>query len=192
MMGVVPLARLVPAAMMLMLAVGPQTLLDEHAHDQGVRQFYRSVGEYLLLRERLFATLPPLTVTNNVQAIHDAVEARAAALRRSRAQVRAGSVFNAAVSDLFRLRIRSAFEKANAAPASLLEEMSEDGDKWRRAVINGRFSWDTACATPPYVLAVLPSLPDPLQYRFVGTDLALVDIDASYIVDVLPDALEVG
>ena len=70
--------------------------------------------------------------------------------------------------------------------------MNEDGERCRPAVVNGRFSWRTAAATPPYVLAVLPTLPGELQYRFVGPDLVLVDIAANFIIDVLPDALDVA
>ena len=56
-------------------------------------------------------------------------------------------------------------------------------------LVNGAFSWRTAVPTPPCVLAVLPPLPDELQYRFVGRDLVLVDIEANLIVDVLPEAI---
>jgi hypothetical protein len=55
--------------------------------------------------------------------------------------------------------------------------------------VNDRFSWATAVATPPSVLAVLPGLPDQLQYRFVGPHLALVDVDANLVLDVLPGVL---
>jgi len=36
---------------------------------------------------------------------------------------------------------------------------------------------------------VLPALPPELQYRMVGRDLVLVDVHASLIVDILPQAL---
>ena len=39
------------------------------------------------------------------------------------------------------------------------------------------------------VIDVLPALPAALQYRFVGDDLFLIDVDAGLIVDILPDAL---
>ena len=44
---------------------------------------------------------------------------------------------------------------------------------------------------PADVIVALPALPDVLQYRFVGRDLVLVDIEADLIVDVLPRALVV-
>ena len=41
----------------------------------------------------------------------------------------------------------------------------------------------------PWVLWRLPTLPDEVEYRFIGRTLALVDVRASLIVDLLPDAL---
>jgi hypothetical protein len=43
--------------------------------------------------------------------------------------------------------------------------------------------------TPPRLLLRLPPLAPELQYRFLGRTLILLDVDASLIVDVLPDAL---
>jgi hypothetical protein len=183
-------AGLVSAAILVHFAVGPQSPVDAHAQEQGVHTFLRSVAEYETLRQRVFESLRPLAVTNDMDEIRSGVHARAAALRHARADARRGAVFNAPVGDLFRSQIREAFAAANDDPARLVAEMSEDGHTWRRAEVNGHFSWKTACATPVSVLGVLPPLPDFLQYRFVGVDLVLVDIDASYIVDVLPDAVE--
>jgi hypothetical protein len=41
----------------------------------------------------------------------------------------------------------------------------------------------------PCIVAALPALPPELQYRIVGDSLALIDVHAGLILDVLPDAL---
>jgi hypothetical protein len=41
---------------------------------------------------------------------------------------------------------------------------------------------------PPAVLAVLPPLPEDIEYRFVGHDLILHDVRTNLVVDVLDDA----
>jgi hypothetical protein len=181
-------ARFVPLGMAAMLTVGPQSS-QLRGNDHGVGTYLRAVGEYLALRERLFAPLPPLEVSDNWETIHNAVEARTHALRRARVNARNGDIFNVAVAELFRSQIRRVMDEAGYDAGRLLREMTDDGEQWQPAEANGRFSWTTACATPPFVLAALPPLPDQLQYRFVGLDLALIDTDASYIVDVLRDAL---
>lgn len=45
---------------------------------------------------------------------------------------------------------------------------------------------------PGLILEVLSRLPSELRYRFVGPDLAIVDVHSSLIVDVLPNALSVN
>jgi hypothetical protein len=56
--------------------------------------------------------------------------------------------------------------------------------------INGDYPQKTPLATmPPNILAVLPRLPDDLQYRFVGHQLILLDTRANVILDRIPCAI---
>jgi hypothetical protein len=43
---------------------------------------------------------------------------------------------------------------------------------------------------PPSVLAVLPRLPEGLEYHFVGRHLFLYDSEAALIVDIMRNAIE--
>jgi hypothetical protein len=182
---------LLPATIATALTVGLIDVGRIEAAQEPERKFMRSVEQYVTLRQQLEQQLPPFRMTVDGQEIHRAVETRAAAIRRTRARARVGDIFNAGVTELFRVRIREAFAVRGHDAAELIDEMNEDGARWKPAVVNGRFSWRTAVATPPYVLAVLPTLPGELQYRFVGPDLVLVDIVANSIIDVLPGALDV-
>jgi len=42
---------------------------------------------------------------------------------------------------------------------------------------------------PPNLLANLPQLPEDVEYRVVGRDLVLRDVDANIIVDFIPNAI---
>jgi hypothetical protein len=44
-------------------------------------------------------------------------------------------------------------------------------------------------STPPTLLLNLPEPPDGLEYRIVGRDLILRDVEANTIVDFIPDAI---
>jgi len=56
--------------------------------------------------------------------------------------------------------------------------------------INGAYPDHVPLQTmPPSVLSNLPQLPKALEYRIVGRDLVLRDIDANMVVDFLPNAL---
>jgi hypothetical protein len=155
----------------------------------GLRAFHRALDAYMTLRRRLEQDVPPLRTSGNVREIREAVDARRAAVRRARAQAQRGDMFNAEVASLFRMRIQQILLANDDLVAELMHEMSEDGGGWSAAVVNGEFSWSTAAATPPPVLAALHPLPDELQYRFVGHDLVLVDVDASVVLDILPGVI---
>jgi hypothetical protein len=172
------------------LTLGPIGAERISADEEAERKFLHSVEKYMTLRRTLDQQLPPLEVSDDARKIHAAVEARADAIRRARAGARIGDIFSADAGELFRGRIRERFAGRSQDITELFHEMNEDGEPWKPAALNGRFSWRTAAATPPYVLAVLPTLPAELQFRFVGPDLVLVDIVANVIVDVLPDVLD--
>jgi hypothetical protein len=181
---------LIPATIVTALAVRPVDVRQIGTDQEPERRFLRSVEEYVTQRRALERQLAPLRITVDAREIQHAVDARAAAIRRTRASARVGDIFDPGVTRLFRVRIREAFAGRGHDAAELMDEMNEDGACWQRAAINGRFSWATAVATPPYVLAILPALPGELQFRFVGPDLVLVDTVANFIIDVLPNALD--
>jgi hypothetical protein len=158
-------------------------------HDT-VQQFRQSIDEYMALRRHLTRRLPPLEVTDDAHRLDHAVEARAAAIRRARASARTGDIFNASAGDLFRSRIERTLATPPCSVAALSRDANEQGGQWRRGVVNDRFGWSTAVATPVCVLEVLPALPRELQYRFVGPDLVLVDVEASVVLDVLANVLD--
>jgi hypothetical protein len=184
------LVGLLPAAVITFVALGLPVPLRLHAEPDPERQFLQSVESYMALRRQLANAWPPVAVSGDIDAIHRASHARFAAMRRARAAARPGDLFNDRVAELYRVRIRQGFSVRGHDASELIQEMNEGGKRWRPAVVNARFSWKTAAATPPHVLAVLPDLPPELQYRFVGPDLVLVDLDLGFIVDVLPDVLD--
>lgn len=94
---------------------------------------------------------------------------------------------------LLRRRILEVLRERRIEPSALLAAAAEDEETFApRPVVNERYSWSWPSFAPPPVLAALPVLPVELQYRFVGRDLVLVDIEANLVVDVLPDALPIS
>ncbi len=157
--------------------------------DGAVRLFHQAVERYMKIREAVERELMPFEVFDDPQRIEMAADARGDGIRRARAAARQGDVFTAEVTTLFRARIHRVFAGNAGAVAALLEEMEEEDEPLSPPLVNGPFAWAAAVGTPPAVLAVLPPLPEALQYRFVGFDLVLLDVDANLVVDVLPGAL---
>jgi hypothetical protein len=57
--------------------------------------------------------------------------------------------------------------------------------------INGSYPEEKPLSTvPPNILAVLPRLPDDIQYRFLGRHLILLDTRANVILDRIPFAIQ--
>src|SRR5690606_38021637 len=55
--------------------------------------------------------------------------------------------------------------------------------------VNSRYPDGIPVSTvPPQVLAVLPRLPEELEYRFIGNRLILLDVHAYTVVDYMDDA----
>jgi hypothetical protein len=185
------LRRLLSMTLMAALTVPPAQAIQV-AVDEGLTRFKRSIDEYVHFRRHLDQQLPPLNTTSDAQRLHEAVEARAAAIRRARKRAQREEMFNAEVSTLFRMRIREVFDGQPDVAADLRREMMQHGQVRQPPDVNDRFSWAIAVATPPSVLSVLPALPDQLQYRFVGPHLVLVDVDANLVLDVMPGVLPVG
>ena len=56
--------------------------------------------------------------------------------------------------------------------------------------VNGTYKRSKSVSTvPPNILALLPTLPDDIQYRFVGRHLILHDTRANVIIDRIPYAI---
>ena len=159
------------------------------------RSFKSSVEEYVELHKSVRAGLPPLDVSSEPTHFLKASDRLASGIRDARAGARAGEVFNTVVTANFRARINYALRDPDRRKRIVerLTEVEEDEDErppagWRPAV-NGTLDWFSTGATPHTILEALPELPDELQYRFVGLDLILLDVDANLIVDILPAAV---
>ena len=174
------------ASIAAVLAIG--SLTAAHGDTGPQHHFAQSVQQYMDVRALALDGIEPPVPTSDAGAIARAVDARAAAIQQVRMDARQGDIFTADVCAVLRDAIKRAIAERGLAAAALA--VGDDGERPAPARVNDRFLWSTAVATPPSVLAVLPPLPDALQYRFVGADLALVDVDANLIVDVLPHALD--
>lgn len=156
-----------------------------------VQQFEEAASQYALLHRRAEAALPPLQVTSDVQATRSAIERLAGAIRVRRRDAREGDLLTPAIAPLVRERIAASLAEHGLTAADLLAAESAQGvdGPFLPLQVNDTFPWRYATAMLPCLIATLPALPPELQYRIVGYTLVLVDVHASLIVDLLPDAL---
>ena len=166
-------------------------LTTEHA----VQQFNEGVAGYVALRTRVAGSVPRLEVLPDAARIFEQVEVLARSIRAARSFAQLGDLFTRDARLVLRIDIRNALADAHIDATELMEEFEADvspGSDRPLVEVNGPFPWGFGAALPPVLLDRLPALPDEVQYRFIGRDLVLVDVDANLVVDILPDALPRG
>jgi hypothetical protein len=153
-------------------------------------EFSERVSAYMSERERAEGTVPELKDTSDPKKLAELEKALADAIRTVRAGAQQGAVFTEATSAEFRRLIAADFQ--NRAPedrtAVLIEVPFNVPPR-----INTDYPTNLPLATvPPSLLLRLPTLPDALEYRFLGRNFILRDTKANLIVDFVPDAVPVS
>lgn len=153
--------------------------------------FRQRVDAYAELRRSVEARLPPLSKEATPAAIDTHQRAFATSLAKARSTARPGDVFTPAMQDVVR-RFMARLFKSPPERRQIRDSVMDD-NPGRGAVavkINARYPDVVPLSTmPPDVLKNLPALPEPLEYRFVGETLILLDPDAHIVVDYVPRAL---
>jgi hypothetical protein len=92
----------------------------------------------------------------------------------------------------FELRrlLRAALVTGRIDPGELRDDIERDTRPGaRRPSIGERFDWGCGTMMPPTVLQALPPLPPPLEYRFAGADLVVIDVRTGIVRGILADVL---
>jgi len=157
--------------------------------DDGPRaELVDRVQDYVALRRRLEADLPPLAPGADAEAIEKRRAALAEKLVAASPDAHPGTIFTARVGAALREELRTvlAGDDGKNARGAILDE-NPDGIRVepRRPYPEGA----PLSRVPASVLAVLPPVTDDVEYRFVGRDLILRDAHANVVIDVLPEAV---
>lgn len=147
------------------------------------------IESYLALRERAVADVPALQETRSPEDILAREQALGAAIAAARTGAEPGALFGGA-APFVREEIEREIGRRKASDRrALLAELPA----LAAPAPNTPYPADVAMATtPPLLLAVLPTLPEALEYRLFGRHLVLRDVEANLIVDVLPEVLPAG
>ena len=174
----------------LILVAAPFTVAQTGGSDPA-GAFVAATREYAQMHRRLEQQIGPIEVTTSVAEINRVIEQLAAAIRRERPGAKQGDFFTPALAHELRSRIDEALRANHFSAADVINASRVDGVDYERIVlhVNGAFPWVLGVAMFPCVIDALPPLPPELQYRIVGTDLLLLDVHASLVVDILPSAL---
>lgn len=155
-----------------------------------LRDFHDRIEQYMALHRKVAKEVPRLKETDDPGKIDATQTAIAAKIREARAGAGPGEIFTPDIRRVFRRLMYPELTGPDAAgtKAALREEKSEM--KHVPLAVNAEYP-DTAPlpTVPPNLLAALPTLPEDLEYRIVGRNLILHDIDANIIVDYIENAI---
>ena len=152
--------------------------------------FSKRIDFYMEQRQRAEAAVPELKETSDPKKVSDREKALGDAIRTVRADAHQGEIFTEAAAVEFRRIVEADFGKRPAKEqAAVLVEVPVTVPPR----INISYPTELPLATfPPTLLMNLPTLPDVLEYRFLGRHLILRDIKGNVIVDYIPDVVPVG
>jgi hypothetical protein len=154
-----------------------------------LQRFEEATLEYARLRRIVDAHLAPIDAASDPDAIFQFFTALSAGMQAARPAARPGDLFTPIVGVVIRARIAGALAAHGIDPGDLRAEIAEGPAATARMQVNGPYDWSAPAAMVGCLIEVLPALPAELQYRFVGDDLFLIDVDAGLVVDILPHAV---
>jgi len=146
------------------------------------------INEYLELRAQAVDRVGRLRPGADARRLPREVDALSAEIQALRRGLPPGVLFSGRV----RTDIRKALAQRLAEPdgPALRAVIGEVQPADTHIDVNMRYPEAQPRSTvPPSILAVLPSLPRELEYRFVGRDLLILDRNTAVVLDVMRDAL---
>jgi hypothetical protein len=167
--------------------------------------FQKRIDAYMAVHKDAAKDSPPLKETKNPAEIKAAQEALGAKIRAARATAKPGDILTPEIRNKFRRLmypvVASPSPKGTAGSAvkadvkeelkENTEERKEEGGKPVVLKVNAMYPPDTPLpSTPPQVLMNLPKLPEQLEYRIVGKNLIIRDVEANIVVDFVPNAIQ--
>jgi len=154
-----------------------------------LKDFSRRVGDYVKLHRTAQSEVHRLKPTNSPEAIDRYEHHLAHHIREARRHAVQGEIFTPEITAGFRRLIGIAMKGPDAA--LIRKSLQNDAPVHAPTIrVNNPYPAGLPLETaPPSLLLNLPPLPPEVEYRVVGHDLILRDIDANFVVDDIPNAI---
>ena len=155
--------------------------------DPRFKEFFDRVNIYMAVHRKADAKVQSLKDTSDPQKISGREKALSDQIRIERAGAKQGDVFSpGAAKEIADVVVEDFSARTPKDQKAVLEEVPVKVPP----SINTDYPTTLPLATvPPSLLMKLPTLPEELEYRFVGRHLILRDTKANLIVDFIPDVV---
>lgn len=158
--------------------------------DPRFKDFFDHVRAYKKIHDAADARVPSLEETSDPKEVSGREKALANEIRVERAGARQGDVFSPAAAREIGIVVAEDF---HGRPLRDQKAILVEVPVKVPPAINTDYPTTLPLATvPPSLLLKLPTLPEELEYRFLGRHLILRDIKANLIVDFIPNVVPAG
>jgi hypothetical protein len=155
--------------------------------DSRFKEFFDRVRAYMKIHDAADARVPSLKETSDPKQLAAREKALADEIRVERAGAQQGDVFSPSAAREIGVVVGEDFK---ARPLKTQKAILVEVPMKVPPAINTDYPTSLPLATvPPTLLMKLPTLPEALEYRFLGRHLILRDIKGNVIIDYIPDAV---
>lgn len=188
--------------LMLALAAAPPTptpppakpARQDRMDQEEIEEFLEEVEEYLEQRRAAREEVPKLKEQATPEEVTAYAKVLADNIRLRRKGAKQGDVFRPKLAAAFKRIFARELAKSGHDRKVVLTEGNPTGDEERftppKVLVNGQYIPAAPLSTvPPTLLLALPTLPEQVEYRFVGRSLILRDAVANVIIDFIPNAV---
>jgi hypothetical protein len=159
-----------------------------NADAQALASLQDRVREYMALHNKLEGTLPGLPKDATPQQIDVHQRAFAALVQAARRGAKRGDLFTPEARRVIRQLMNRVFGGPDGR--QLRASVMDENPGRLLLTVNSRYPDTVPLSTvPPQVLAGLPTLPEELEFRFIGRRLILMDVHAHIILDFIDNAI---
>jgi hypothetical protein len=156
-------------------------------------EFGKRVGAYVALRNKAASAFgAKLNETASQAEIAAREKKLGEAIRQARATAKQGDILIPAAAEVFKRLIMADYKSRAGQKRRLVEGTASDEIPAFMPAVNMTYPSTSPLATfPATLLAELPKLPEPVEYRMVGDyeHLVLRDIEGNVIVDYIRDVV---
>jgi len=188
-------------------AATKQKAAEENANPDALvlADFQKRIDAYMAIHRAAAKDSPALKETKNPADIKRVQDALGAKIRAARATAKQGDILTPEIQNKFRRLmypvVTSPTPQATAGrevKKDIKEELKENNEERKEEggkpivlKVNATYPNDTPLpTTPPQVLMNLPKLPEQLEYRLIGKNLIIRDVEGNIIVDFVPNAVQ--
>ena len=155
---------------------------------RAVSDFEKRVKDYVAMREGVEAKMPKLPKDATPEQIEAHKKSFQDAVRAARAGARQGRLLTPDIAAFIRAAVKEEFKGRDLA--DLRETVFEAETKGVPLRVNYPYPESKELLEmPPTLLLRLPQLPKQVRYRFVGSNMLLVDRENGLIIDYMTNAV---